>query len=155
MGYAERREVREVRRETEDDAGRRERSGRYEPANRASHPRPPYWLVIKRTISGMEVLTVDLVGEEEALPVFSFREEATLFLRSRYGDTGVDNWWIRKTGAGELLTLLKTRHDVEKVALDPLPEVVSSAAMDLFCVSRSMWMDLLAGRGRSWFQNTL
>ena len=103
----------------------------------------------------MEVLTVDLADGEEALPVFSFREEATIFLRSCYGGTGVDNWWIQKTGAGELLTLLRTRQHVEKVALDPLPEAVSSAAMELVCVSRSMWMDLLAGRGRSRFHNTL
>ena len=152
MGYAERREV---RRETADATGRRERSGRYDPANGAAHPHPPYWLVIKRAASAMEVLTLGLAGGEEALPVFSFREEANTFLRSCYGDTGSDNWWIRKTGAGELLTLLNTYHTVEKVALDPLPEAVSSTAMDLFCVSRSMWMDLLAGRGRSWFQNTL
>ena len=48
----------------------------------------PHWLIVKRCISGMDVLTVDLCGSAEALVVFRFEEETQIFLDFRLGPSG-------------------------------------------------------------------
>lgn len=84
-----------------------------------SPARRPFWLIVRDDRECFEVLVAELVGGEQALPVFSFREEAGLFLM--LGVVGPD-WRIKETGVGELSSVLlgPCRH-VERVALDPLP----------------------------------
>jgi len=50
---------------------------------RPSNLTTAYWLIENQEAGGTEVLTVGLEGGKEALPVFSFEEEARLFLHLR------------------------------------------------------------------------
>lgn len=85
-----------------------------------SAARRPYWL-IRRPMGGfIEALTVEF-GGVRVLPVFSFEEEADLFL-----DLGVsgEGWKVGRSGAGEILSLLHGPcSGVDGVALDPVPEI--------------------------------
>ena len=51
----------------------------------------------------MDVLTTNLATGEEALPVFSFEDEARMFLE--LGALGAD-WRVRVTSPGELISVL-------------------------------------------------
>jgi len=83
-----------------------------------------HWLIAKHKHSRMEVLTIDLGGEGEALPVFSSEEEAEAFLRLRLGATEA-GWRVRETSAGELTSVLYGPcAGMEKVTLDPVSEVL-------------------------------
>ena len=94
----------------------------------------PLWVIAKQDNGRMEVLTLRPNSLGEALPVFSFEEEAEMFLRL---ETPGTCWRARETTAGELVSLLYGPcAAVRKVALDPLPTVDGETIMDL------------AGRGR-------
>lgn len=105
----------------------------------------PYWLITRHDHRQMEVLTIGR-GGKEVLPVFSFDEEAREFLQS----VEEEEWSARRTGAGELISVLYGPcAGVKRVALDPSSEIA-----DLVSVSRQGFMDLLLGRGRSWFDES-
>ena len=102
---------------------------------------PRYWLITKHENSRIRILTIDL-GGEEALPVFSFEEEAAMFLSLWVPRTG---WWIKKTTAGELISVLYGPcAGIRKVVLDP-PVVGDEATVDLLCLSRRRFVGNLAG----------
>src|SRR3954447_1933579 len=63
----------------------------------------PFWLIVKGEAGRMDVLTSRLASGEEALPVFSFEEEARMFLE--LGALGGD-WHARVTSPGELISVL-------------------------------------------------
>lgn len=93
---------------------------------RSRASRPPLWLIAKHDDGRMEVLTLgpDGNGEEEALPVLGYEEEAEAFLRLQERGKG---WRARETTVGELVSLLYGHcKSIEKVALDPLPVAVDS-----------------------------
>lgn len=94
--------------------------------------RPPdlttaYWLIERPGTAGSEVFTVGIDAEIEALPIFSFPDEAELFLR--LGGLEEEGWRMVESAAGELVPRLAAcrRAGVRLVALDPLPEMVDSA----------------------------
>jgi hypothetical protein len=94
---------------------------------RSRASRRPLWLIAKRDDGRMDVLTLspeENGEEEEALPVFSYEEEAEAFLRLQ--EPG-NSWRARETTVEELVSLLY-RHckSIEKVVLDPLPVAVDS-----------------------------
>jgi hypothetical protein len=85
---------------------------------RRTHPRR-FWLIARHRTGGMEVLTTNLARGGEALPVFSFEEEANMFLR--LGALG-DDWRARETAGGELVSVLcGPCAGVDRVVLDPVP----------------------------------
>ena len=96
------------------------------------------WWLISRYGGGLtEVLTVDS-GGEEALAVFSFDEEAELFVQ--LGALG-DGWRIEPVAAGDLFSqLLRSQSPFWRVALDPFPEVAGRRMVDLVCVSRERFI---------------
>jgi hypothetical protein len=62
-------------------------------------------------------------GDPKALVVFSFQEEAQMFLDLRL-IASKDRWRVRQTSVGELVSLLYVPcSDTRKVVLDPLPEI--------------------------------
>jgi hypothetical protein len=66
----------------------------------------------------MEVLTANLARGGEALPVFSFEDDANAFLR--LGELG-DDWRARETAGGELVSVLcGPCAGVDRVVLDPI-----------------------------------
>lgn len=100
---------------------------------RTSGSRPTaYWLIAKREIGWAEVLTIE-VGGEETLAVFSFEEEARLFLL--FEGLGA-NWRVRKTAAGMVRTLLGPRARARRVVLDPLPEILDEETNLLVSLGR-------------------
>ena len=71
---------------------------------------------------------------ERALPVFSFPEEAEMFLRFELPES---EWKVRETTPGEFLSLLSGPYmGVKNVALDPLPDMIASEMLGLVNVSR-------------------
>jgi hypothetical protein len=110
------------------------------PKNRAS--RRSFWLIATRAHDGMEVLTI-AAGGETVLPIFSFREEAELFL---YLEAKGADWWPRKTSTGELASvLLGLCAWVDKVALDPLPGLGEKAILGLVSTGRRHFVRHLLG----------
>lgn len=106
----------------------------------------PYWLIVQRGVSSLEgFYTIEVSGEELALPVFSSEEEAELFLR--YCGEG---WEIREIPAKDLITLLvREGHYIGRVALDPVAEIDPTPMI----VGWEVFLDSLLGRGRHWFES--
>ncbi len=87
------------------------------------------------------MLTVGLEGGNEALPIFSFEEEARLFLHLRGLRKG---WRIRETTDAELISVLLGQHaDAEWVALDPIPEIGGEALVGIVSLRRENFVGLL------------
>lgn len=108
-----------------------------------------YWLLVRDGHNGIEVLTTGLPDGRQALPVFSFEEEAEMFLYLR----GLrDGWRIRETSPGELLLMFHTLlTGVECVMLDPLPESTRLDTLGLLSTTRKEFMGRLertSGRDR-------
>src|SRR3954468_3076028 len=84
---------------------------------RRTHPKR-FWLIARHRTGEIEVLTTNLARGGEALPVFSFEDEANVFLR--LGALG-DDWRARETGGGELVSVLcGPCAGVDRVVLDPI-----------------------------------
>ena len=105
--------------------------------------RKPYWLLVKSLDKEMKVLSTGLPGGGRALPVFSFEEEAEMFLCLQGSR---DGWQVRETGPGELLSMFYTvLKDVGWVTLDPIPENSCLNTSGLLSVSRTDFMARLLG----------
>src|SRR5688572_2769567 len=83
-----------------------------------------YWVIAKDAKDGFgqpDLLTVDLDGAGQALPIFSFEEEAEMFL---WLQTTEDGREVRETTPGQLVSILYAPcAHVRRVMLDPLPEI--------------------------------
>lgn len=92
----------------------------------------------------MEVLSLDY-GDEEVLPVFSYEEEAEMFLL--LGDDVDDGWRVRETGAEELISVLYGPcAGAKKVALDPLPEMMTRRTVGLVSLDRDRFIERIVAR---------
>ncbi len=108
-----------------------------------------HWLIVKNDAQRTEALTVGLGEGRRALPIFSFPDEAGLFLK--LGGFARDGWRVNESTSGELLsTLVEDLPEVGYVALDPLPEMVHvmfGTAISLAALSRQRFIHrLVAGR---------
>lgn len=106
----------------------------------------PFWVIAKYRTGGMEVLRTTLTSGEEALAVFSFEDEAGMFLA-----LGAlrDSWRVRETTAGELTSVLFGA-GVDRVVLDPLPGPFARALMDLASMGREAFMETYLKSEESW-----
>jgi len=104
------------------------------------------WLIARDRDAELEVFAVERDGGR-ILPVFSFEEEAELFLW--LGAVGA-GWQARETSSGELVSVLcGPCARVEKVALDPLPFAVGAEEwIDLLCLDREAFARTLLGERR-------
>ena len=83
----------------------------------------PLWLVAVQRPNGLEVFTMG----SDVLPVFSFEEEAQMFLGFEHAPEG---WRVRETTCGELVSVLYGPcREVEHVSLDPLPGMVEFVSL--------------------------
>jgi hypothetical protein len=105
-----------------------------------------YWVIAKNAtdVFGQpDLLTVDLDGTGEALPVFSFEEEAELFL---WLQTSEDGREVRETTPGQLVSILYGPcADVGRVMLDPLPEIGASMQISLLGMDRDDFVESVKG----------
>lgn len=106
---------------------------------------PSYWLIVEHETSNMEVLAVDLDGGGKALAIFSFEEEAELFLHHELSGTG---WQVRETTIGELVSVLYgfCADTGKVVVLDPLPRDVCEGTNGLLSLRRSDFVQTLIDR---------
>jgi hypothetical protein len=103
---------------------------------------PMFWLIARHENGRLELLTID-AGDEKALPVFSFEEEAEAFLSLGAPET---YWWIRETTPGELVSMLYGPcAGVGRVALDPLPGLGGEAIVGLVSLSRERFCKNFVG----------
>ncbi len=110
---------------------------------RAPVRRNSYWLITKRRRGRVNVSAVRLADGRSVLPVFSFKEEAALFLRRG----GRESWQVRRAEAGELLSLLCGPYrEVELVALDPMSGAEADAVNRLVSLKRERFIDVLLRR---------
>lgn len=80
----------------------------------------PLWVIARQDDGQMQVLTLRHKNRE-TLPIFSFEDEAEMFLQLETPET---YWRARETTPGELVSLLYGPcASVKSVALDPLPLV--------------------------------
>jgi hypothetical protein len=108
-----------------------------------------YWVIAKDPkdakdgFGQLEVLTVDLDGAGEALPVFSFEEEAEMFL---WLQTTEDGREVRETTPGQLVSILygPCAH-VRRVMLDPLPEIGVRMQISLLGMDRNDFVESVMG----------
>lgn len=120
------------------------RTAEQEASGRASGRRPAsvYWLITRNENSRLEVLTLSLADGEEVLPVFSYEEEAHMFLS--LGQEGFDTWQIRESTIGELISVLYGPcAGVKRVALDPLPEMITERSVGLVSLDRERFANLV------------
>jgi hypothetical protein len=105
-----------------------------------------YWVIAKDTKDGfgqLELLTVDLDGTAEALPIFSFEEEAEMFLWLQRTEEG---WEVRETTPGQLVSILYGPcADVGRVMLDPLPEIGVRMQISLLGMDRNDFVESVMG----------
>ena len=109
-----------------------------------------HWLIVKDTVSEIEILTLDMGGYPRTLPVFGSEDTALRMLPSSGG------WRVRKTGGGELISVLcGPCSDASLVAIDPSPGLVDSGMVEMVSESTDIFLDLLLGRGRAWLHDSL
>jgi hypothetical protein len=129
-------------------SGTNRAKGTAEQAQRRAAGRAPgstYWLIARKENSRLEVLATGLADTEKAMPVFSHEEEAELFLG--LWEVGVGGWQARESSAGEIISVLcGPCASVERVALDPLPEMLVERTVGLVSLSRERFVDLVMSR---------
>jgi hypothetical protein len=108
-----------------------------------------YWVIARDAKNAKDgfgqpdLLTVDLDGTGEALPVFSFEEEAEMFL---WLQTTEDGREVRETTPGQLVSILYGPcADVGRVMLDPLPEIGARVQISLLGMDRNDFVESVMG----------
>ena len=105
-----------------------------------------YWVIAKDPKDGfgqLDPLTVDLDGTGEALPVFSFEEEAEMFL---WLQTTEDGREVRETTPGQLVSILYGPcAPVRRVMLDPVPEIGARMQISILGMDRNDFVESVMG----------
>jgi hypothetical protein len=102
-----------------------------------------YWLIVERGRDRPAALTVGTSPELEALAVFSFREEALLFLSVQGFAEG---WTVTEVATEELISVLLDSRPA-RVVLDPLPGVLGGKTVGLLSIERERFLgDILRKR---------
>jgi hypothetical protein len=117
-------------------------------ATEGTRRRPRWWLIAKHENHQVEFLTMahDEDGEE-ILPVFSYEEEAEMFLH--LGGYGDDGWSARESSNGEIVSVLcGPCSGAESVVLDPLPEMMDDETLALVRLGRKRFSGWLLSTGR-------
>ncbi len=100
------------------------------------------WLIVCDAGDRREILMLGSRGDEATLPIFSFEEEALLFLQF----SGLrDSWTAIKNNIAELDSVFTDlRLDARRIALDPIPELGLEGPHDLVSLSRKEFARMLA-----------
>jgi hypothetical protein len=105
-----------------------------------------YWVIAKDAkdrFGQLDLLAVDLDDTGEALAVFSFEEEAEMFLWLKRTEDGQE---VRETTPGQLVSILYGPcADVGRVMLDPLPEIGASMQIRPSSMDRRDFVESVMG----------
>lgn len=105
-----------------------------------------FWIIAKDAKNGFgrpDLLTVDLDGTEQALPIFSFEEEAETF---HWLQTTEDGREVKETTPEQLVSILcGPCADVGRVMLDPLPEIRARMQDSLLGMDRNDFVESVRG----------
>lgn len=105
-----------------------------------------YWVIAKDVKDGFgraDLLTVDLDDTGQALPVFSFEEEAEMFLWLQTTEEGGE---VMETTPGQLVSILYGPcADVGRIILDPLPEIGARMQISLLGMDRNDFVESVMG----------
>ncbi len=105
-----------------------------------------YWVIAKDAKDGFgrpDLLTVNLDGTGQALPVFSFEKEAETFLWLQRTEDGQE---VRETTPEQLVSILcGPCADVGRVMLDPLPEIGARMQNSLLGMDRNDFVESVMG----------
>lgn len=102
-----------------------------------------YWLLVRDTENGIETLTTGLSDSGRMLPVFSFEEEAEMYLCMRGSR---DEWRITEILPEKLRSLFDTVLDnIASVTLDPIPENSFFDTSGLLSITRQDFIVRLEG----------
>ena len=105
--------------------------------------RRPLWIIQSYQNNRMDVFTIDPDNDGGFLAVFSFKEEAEVFL-SLLEDHQKSDWHSKQTSAGELVSvLLGPCAGVRRVALDPLPLSCWGVTLPLVSVDKERFVQEL------------
>ena len=100
-----------------------------------------FWLIVGDHGDRPEVFELGADKGMRVLPVFSFADEARLFLRLG----GLEGRWrVGETAAADLASALTGVHrGVSRVVLDPFPEIGFGEFYEAFSLGREEFVDLL------------
>ena len=102
-----------------------------------------YWVIAKDGYGKPDLLTVDLDDAGEALPIFSFEEEAETF---HWLQTTEDGREVKETTPEQLVSILcGPCADVGRVMLDPLPEIRARMQDSLLGMDRNDFVESVRG----------
>jgi|Tabmets5t2r1_1033131.scaffolds.fasta_scaffold61147_2 hypothetical protein len=82
-------------------------------------PQPPYVLLFEEVVAGARPLTIILVDDRGAVPLFDSEEKAGAFVAST--DFGVELEPVEVSGGGLIRALESVREKVDNVAINPPP----------------------------------
>jgi hypothetical protein len=101
-----------------------------------------FWLIVQDDGDRPKVFELGAGRGEKSLPIFSFEEEALLFLRLG----GLEGLWrASETDAAELASALtRTCSGVQHVVLDPFPEIGFEALFESVNLRWERFIDLFA-----------
>ena len=103
------------------------------------------WLITKNVTNRMDIFTTYLCGDRKALVVFSFEEEAEMFLDLRLA-ASEDGWRVSQTSVGELVSILYGPcSDTRVVVMDPVPDIGREPLVDLLSMHRNDFLRFLLG----------
>ena len=107
---------------------------------------PTRWLIAREDNGRLDPLCIES-SEARVLPVFSYEEEAEMFLRLG-GYACDDGWRARETSADELVCVLSGPcADARGVALDLLPGMLEDGTVGLVWVGRRRFLSRLSAGG--------
>jgi hypothetical protein len=103
-----------------------------------------HWLIVKPLVHQTDVLTLRSRRRGgTSLPVFSHEGEADKFL-CYHTEASEGGWRVRQTSASELALLLQRQGAaVQQVVLDPVPEDVAEALVELLSLDREEFVRML------------
>ena len=114
----------------------------------------PLWVVSRYDVSEMtseDWLTLEIHGLGRVLPIFGSGEDANTFLRGAHYGAARPELEPSQAGRVQLTSeLLDPLTQIDRIALDPLPEPNLRQTVELANLSRAAFLDLMLGRGRAW-----
>jgi hypothetical protein len=97
-----------------------------------------FWLIVRYDAGQPMFFELETGSGENLLPIFSFEEEAQLFLRLG----GLDGLW--RASETDAATLAETCFDAQYVVLDPFPEIGLDALDEAVSLQWEMFLDLFS-----------